>query len=251
MELTTDLKRDISALFDVFEEASGTQRVVTPLEYPGSGDRVVVRARPRNGHWVIDENGEAAMYARMSGGELNSDSIKRWAENLAQTNRIELDKEEQLVTTVSDARLIAPTLFHVAAAAQQLFALATSAKERETSQFKEQVSNIVREVCQELNVPFRSNVVLPIVGDMEADHVLGDESNPLILVIATSTTRLLEAELMHMQFRASNTNGYVLAVAENHTTVGVKHFNRANYFTDKTVAFNGADLSQLLREKLH
>ena len=146
MELTTDLKRDISALFDVFEEASGTQRVVTPLEYPGSGDRVVVRARPRNGHWVIDENGEAAMYARMSGGDLNSDSIKRWAENLAQTNRIELDKEEQLVTTVSDARLIAPTLFHVAAAAQQLFALATSAKERETSQFKEQVSNIVREV---------------------------------------------------------------------------------------------------------
>lgn len=251
MELTTDLKRDISALFDVFEEASGTQRVVTPLEYPGSGDRVVVRARPRGDHWVIDENGEAAMYARMSGGELNTDSIKRWAEHLEQATRIELDADEQLVTKIDDPRLIAPTLFHVAAAAQQLFALATSTKERETSQFKEQVSSIVREVCLDLNVPVRNNVILPIMGEMQADHIIGDESNPLILVIATSTTRLLEAELIHMQYRASHINGYVLAVAENQTTVGVKHFNRANYFTGKTVAFSGPELSQLLRSQLH
>jgi hypothetical protein len=251
MELTTDLKRDICALFDVFKEASGTQRVVTPLEYPGSGDRVVVRARPRADHWVIDENGEAAMFARMSGGELSSDSIKRWAANLVQTTRIELDADEQLTTKIEDPRLIAPTLFHVAAAAQQLFALATSAKERETSQFKEQVSSIVLEVCGDLNVPVRSNVILPVMGDMEADHLIGDEGNPLILVIANSTARLMEAELIHMQYRASNTKGYVLAVAENQAAVGVKHFNRANYFTGKTVAFNGSDLSQLLRSQLH
>lgn len=251
MELTTELKRDICALFDVYEEASGTQRIVTPLEYPGSGDRVVVRARPRDGHWVIDENGEAAMYARMSGGILSSDSIQRWAQQLAQASHIELDEDEQLITHVRDARLIAPTVFHVAAAAQQLFALATSAKERETSQFKAQVSSIVREVCSELKVPVRDNVILPVMGDMEADHLIGDESNPLILVIATSTTRLLEAELIHMQYRASQTKGYVLAVAENQTTVGVKHFNRANYFTGKTVSFNGPDLSQLLRSQLH
>jgi len=78
MELTTDLKRDICALFDVHEDASGTQRIVTPLEYPGSGDRVVVRARPRDGHWVIDENDEAAKYARMTGSELNNNMIQRW-----------------------------------------------------------------------------------------------------------------------------------------------------------------------------
>jgi len=250
MELTTDLKRDIGALFEVHEEASGTQRIVTPLEYPGSGDRVVVRARPRDGHWVIDENGEAALYARMTGGELNSDSIKRWADNLSHTTRIDFDEDEQLVTKVQDQRLIAPTLFHVAAAAQQLFALATSIKERETSQFKEQVSSVVRAVCTDLNVPVRDNMILPIMGDMKADHLIGDDNNPLILVIATSTTRLLEAEIIHMQYRASQVPGYVLAVAD-YQAVGQKQFNRANYFTGKTVAFNGPDLSQLLRSHLH
>lgn len=251
MEMTTDIKRNICALFEVYEEASGTQRVITPLEYPGSGDQVVVRARPRKDHWVIDENGEAAMYARMSGGELSSDSVKRWADHLAQSTQIELDADEQLVAKVSDPRLIAPTLFHVAAAAQQLFALATSAKERETSLFKEQVSSIVRQVCSELNVPVRDNVTLPIMGDMQADHLMGDERNPLIVVIATSTTRLLEAELIHVQYQITKTKGYVLAVAESQAAVGVKHFNRANYYTGKTVAFSGPELTQLLRSQLH
>ncbi len=61
MELKANLKAAICALFDVHEDEGGTQRVVTPLEFPGSRDQVVVRVRPRGTHWEIDENAEASL----------------------------------------------------------------------------------------------------------------------------------------------------------------------------------------------
>jgi hypothetical protein len=40
-------------------------------------------------------------------------------------------------------------------------------------------------------------------------------------------------------------------VAESQKTVGVKQFNRANYYTGKTVQFSPIDFAQLLRGQLH
>lgn len=132
-------------------------------------------------------------------------------------------------------------------AAQQLYALATAHKEREASDFKEQVAQIVTEVCKALSVPVQHKARLPISGDLEADHLIGDDTNPIIVISATSAKRLLEAEVIHMQFLLTKTPGFVLAVAESHKAVGVKQFNRANYCTGKTVQFNPVDFAQLLR----
>lgn len=250
MELSTDLKHAICALFEVHDDEHGVQRVVTPLEYPGSHDQVVLRVRPRGDHWQVDENGEAALYARMSGGDVEGDNVKRWASGLGQSGPIEMDEDETLTAAVHDARLLAPTLFHVASAAQQLYALATAHKEREASNFKDLVTSIVREVCQSLGVAVAHDARLPISGDMEADHLIGDTAQPLIVITATSAQRLLEAEVIHMQYQMSRTPGFVLAVAESQKAVGIKQFNRANYYTGKTVAFNPLDFAQLLRAQV-
>ena len=205
MELIPDLKRAICALFEVHDDAEGVQRVVTPLEYPGGSDKVVVRVRPRDGYLQIDENGEAALYASMHGGDIASESVNRWAEELQNTSLIEFDDDEVIKAEIKDTRLIAPYIFHVAAASQQLFALATSQKERSPSDFKERLANVVREVCEALQMPVQHGVELPIAGGLEADHLIGDPSNPamtpLIVIAAPSATRLLEAEIIHMQYR--------------------------------------------------
>lgn len=248
MELKLDLKRAICALFEVHGDERGVQRIVTPLEYPGSHDAVVLRVRPQADHWQVDENGEAALYARMNGGDVEGDSVQRWAAVLAQSSRIDLDEDETLRCTVHDPRLLAPSLFRVASAAQQLFALATAHKEREAGDFKERVAAIITTVCADLNVPVQHNARLPISGDLEADHLIGDaQHTPLIVIAATSAKRLLEAEVIHMQYALSKTPGFVLAVAESQKAVGVKQFNRANYYTGKTVQFNPVDFAQLLR----
>lgn len=121
---------------------------------------------------------------------------------------------------------------------------------REASNFKDLVTGIVREVCQSLGVPVAHDARLPISGDMEADHLIGDTAQPLIVITATSAQRLLEAEVIHMQYQMSRTPGFVLAVAESQKVVGIKQFNRANYYTGKTVAFSPLDFAQLLRAQM-
>ena len=255
MELIPDLKRAICALFEVHDDAEGVQRVVTPLEYPGGSDKVVVRVRPRDGYLQIDENGEAALYASMHGGDIASESVNRWAEELQNTSLIEFDDDEVIKAEIKDTRLIAPYIFHVAAASQQLFALATSQKERSPSDFKERLADVVREVCEALQMPVQHGVELPIAGGLEADHLIGDPSNPamtpLIVIAAPSATRLLEAEIIHMQYRYTRQRAFVLAAAESEKLVGKKQFLRANYYTGKTVEFSAYDFGQLLREQLH
>jgi hypothetical protein len=258
MELNPSLKSAICALFEVVEDQQGVQRVITPLEYAGTQDKVVVRVRPRNGYYQIDENGESAFYANMHGGDTDSETINRWAEELSQHSGktgLTFNEDETITAQVTDPQLVAPTIFHVAAASQQLYALATAHKERSSSDFKARLAAVVNEVCTKLHVPVIHDAVLPIGGgDWMADHLIGDLTNeihpPLIVIAATSATRLLEAEVIHMEYRLRKRRGFVLAVAENSKIVGVKQFNRANYHTGKTVEFSEYDLGQLMVDQL-
>lgn len=249
MDFAPGLKQTICALFEVHEDSASVQRIVTPLEYPGSNDKVVIRVRQRPHGFEIDENGEAALYASMYGGDVDSDLVQRWAEELSQTAGVDYS-DETLIASLSDQRLIAPTIFLVAAAAQQLFALATSHKERAANDFKDRVAEVVAEIAGALNLPHRSNVELPFAGNMVADHVI-DHTTPLIIIAASSTTRLLEAEVIHMQYLYTREPGFVLAIAESELAVGKKQFKRANFYTGKTVDFSPPDLKQLLRQQLH
>lgn len=247
MVVTGDIKRAICSLFEVHSDDGDVQRIVTPLEYPSTNDQIIVRVRPSEDgkSYVIDENGEAAFYSSLNGGDVESELIERWAEDLKLCSPVEFTEDEVLRAVANDDRLIAPYIFRVAEAAQQLNAIATSKADRKDNDFKERVKAIISGIATELNIQYQSEVELSIAGGLKADHVLG-KSNPLLIIVATSSTRLLEAEVIYMQYRAENMQGKILAIAESQTSVGKKQFERAAYYTDKTVIYNENALAKFI-----
>lgn len=245
-----DLQRAICSLFKVHPDEGGVQRVVTPLEYGGSGDQIVVRVRPSLDGFQIDENGEAAFYASMSGGDVEAEVIDRWAESLQADGRpVEYGDDEVIRSFTADERLLPTNIFRVAEAAQQLYALATARLERQSSRFKELVREVILDVASKLQMPVKVDDELPIVGKFKADFVLGDK-RPLIIITATSAARLLEAELITTKYRLENRPGAIVAVAESQAAVGRKHFERAGYYTDRAVVFDPDGLHQLVQQQI-
>ncbi len=249
MAINGDLKRAICSLFEVHSDDEGVQRIITPLEYPGTNDKVVVRVRPNNQGFMIDENGEAAHYASINGGDVESDSVSRWAEELLLLSPASFSEDEIISAYAENERLVAPYIFRVAEAAQQLHAIATSRADRQTSDFKERVKVIVEEIALSLNVDCESDVELPIAGGLKADHVIG-KNKPLIIIAATSPTRLLEAEVIYLQYREDKKSGYILAVAEDQSSVGKKQYERAAYYTNKSVIFNPDAFGKLIYSEM-
>lgn len=250
MIATLNLQHAICALFEVHPDEKGVQRVVTPLEYTGSGDQIIVRVRPRAGGMQIDENGDAAFLAELNGGTLDTDAIGRWKEGLERFSPAKVTDDDMILAFANDERLIAPYVLRVAEVAQQLYTLATSRLERQPSDFKKIVSTIVKELALTLGIRWQHDVPLPILGGIEADHVLGLDSNPIIIVAASSQARLLEAEIIHLQYRHEQKKGFVLAIAESQAAVTKKQFERAAYFTGRTVAFEAGNLASLLRQEV-
>ncbi|SFJ06868.1 hypothetical protein [Nitrosomonas sp. Nm34] len=242
-----NLNRAICSLFEVHAGESGVQRIVTPLEYPGSKDQIVIRVRPsKNGDgFFIDENSDASLYASMSGGDIESESVVRWADEISLYSPVQFTAEEKLVVFANKEELIAPYIFRVAEAAQQLFAIATSRTTRQINDFKERVRQVIEEIAASKNMPWHTDIELPISGGLKADHMLG-EDYPLIIITATSAARLLEAEVIFLQYQAQQKKGYILALAEDQEVVGKKQYERAAYFTNKTVIFSQEALRQLI-----
>lgn len=247
--MSPDIKKSICALFEVHHEPSGITRIITPLEYPGSGDKIVIRIRPSDNGKMIDENGEAVLYASLAGGDVDSDTLDRWSQELQANSPVTLDSDETLRAFADKDDLIAPYIFKVAQAAQQLHAIATARSERKSSDFKDRVANIIEEVAARLNCQITNNAELPITGDLYADHFI-DTPTPLIVITATSATRLLEAQIIYMQYRAEKKSGLIFAIAESQATVTRKQFERAGYFTHKTVVFSPDALKQLFSTEI-
>jgi hypothetical protein len=245
MEITLSLKQSICALFEVHQDENGVQRVVTPLEYGTSGDRVVVRVRPTETGFSIDENGEAAMYAGFAGGDVESEAVDRWSEDLSTWSPVTFGEDEYLRAFAGDERLVTPYVFRVAEAAQQLHTIAVAKGDRKASDFKDRVAEIIQAITGSLGLSMESDVELPIVGGLRADHVIAAKK-PLIIIAATSARRLLEAEVIYMQYRAESKPGVILAIAESQKAVGQRQFERANYYTDKTVVYSPDALRHLV-----
>ncbi|GAB5098741.1 hypothetical protein [Caballeronia sp. HLA56] len=249
--LADTLKQTICALFEVHADSNGVYRVITPLEYPGTGDRVVVRIRSRDDGFVIDENGESCFHASMAGGDVESGAVERWSDAFAQNSPARLCDDEVIRATTIDERLLAPYVFRVAEAAQQLYGVATSRAERQGSnEFTVRLKCAIDEIASDLGLAHVSDVELPISGGLIADHVI-DTPTPSIVIAATSAKRLLEGEIIHLQYRAQKMPGAVLAIAESQQAVGKIQFERANYYTWKTVVFDARNLRSLISATLN
>lgn len=251
MELKS-LKHSICQLFQVFPDEGGVYRVITPLEYPGTNHSVVIRIRRRGDFFQIDENGEAFFQAELAGGNTEATSVLRWKGSVNELLPVTIDENDIIKALTHDSHAVPALIFRVAEAAQQVFAIATSFEERQSSaQFKELVGQAVEKACFQAEVNFQVDAVLPIAGEFTADYLIEAPARPLIVVAATGVQRLLEAELMHMQYRNENIAGFILAAVESQRQVGAKQFERANYYTDKTVTFHQNQFSSLVSGLIH
>jgi len=250
MKLSANLKSSLCALFEVHADEDGVQRIVTPMQYSGSNDNVVIRVRPMATGIQIDEAGDAAMYAALAGGNTESERLTRWAKTLEETSPVRIDADEVLLATTAESRLVPAYIFRVAEAAQQFYALATARAPRRENVLKTRLEMSIRRACEASLVQFESNASLPIAGDFVADYLIhGDQ--PLIVIAASGVQRLLEAELIHMQYQTEKREGLIIAVVDSQQSVGAKQFERANYYTTKTLAYNERYFESLISSHLH
>jgi len=130
MKPVTDLKSSLCALFEVLvdehADENNVQRIVTPMQYGGSHDHIVIRVRPTSTAIQIDEAGDAAMYAALAGGNTASEHLARWAKALAETSPVRIDADDVLLATTTDPHRVPGYVFRVAEAAQQFYTLATT-----------------------------------------------------------------------------------------------------------------------------
>lgn len=70
MDITSDLKSSICSLFEVHADECGVQRIIMPLEFQGINDQIIIRVRPQENGFVIDENGETSLYVSLNGGDI-------------------------------------------------------------------------------------------------------------------------------------------------------------------------------------
>jgi hypothetical protein len=242
---------DLCKDFSIRKTAEGIA-VVTPFRYD-DGDSIVVFVRQiEDGTYRIDDNGEAATRLIFEGLDLDSTALQAWLSNLSMLHNIAWDDEKEALTTNASQDMLERRILAVAEASAQMQALVALKRERRETNFKEQVIRILQEVQAETKIEARYNVPVDKAQQLYADAYFASKT-PLIIVAANNAERLLEAELMWANAQRLGDPSYIVAVVENIQAVGARQFQRAGYYTDKTVEFSGMPeaFRQMVATRLH
>lgn len=235
------LRHALCKAFDVFED-EGVLLVRTPFGLDLNDD-LVLRVRPDQGGWRIDDNGETLFALTLAGADPDADRVRELIEPA------ELDADDgTLYSRAESPDLITSAVFHLAGAALRVHATFRPRMRAEPSDIKERVIALLSDLAQNMGVEMQTDLVLDEAGNLTADAVL-EGVEPFMVIVATTTERLMEAELLYLQRKLRQRPGYVCAVVPSAKAVGQKHFTRANYYTDKAVEFEGWDVE--FRELVH
>ena len=252
--MNSNIKSLICGLFDVIPDEKGVLRVVTPMEYIGTKDKVVIRIRPIEGdQYKIDDNGDAMFYASMANADIESEVVTKWMADLP-SNFPVTSEDEVIFTITNDQAKIAQLVIKVAQISQEFYAISTSRTrgQRSAEAFKIKVRDAVYAAAATSGAEVSSDVSLDdISGDFVADHMIAGENGNLIVIAATGVQRLLEAELIHTTYERENIPTKVIAAVESQETVGKKQFERAAYFTDTTAVFSPQNFPRLIIKNIH
>ena len=239
---------DLCKDFSVKTTAEGIC-VVTPFSYD-DGDAIVVFVRPQGDEeYVIDDNGEAATRLMFEGLDLEVGTIQSWLFNLSRLHGIDWNKDSESLSTVCKKPLLERRILAIAEASAQMQALASLRRDYQKSNFKQAIINILQEIQLETRIEAKYNIPVDSAKQLFADAYFLS-TPPLIIIAANNAERLLEAELIWSNARRENDPSFVLAVVETTASVGARQFQRANYYTDKTVELSGMpDAFRLLVSK--
>jgi Domain of unknown function DUF1828 len=209
----------------------------TPFRYDDNDEVIVFADRQNNKTWVVHDNGEAALRLMFDGVDPFMGKIQTWI----QSNSAGVfwnDKETSLERhDVAEGDLVVAA-FKVAQASLQLQAMSSHRMSRSESTFRNDVLTLLADVARDAKVEAKFDATVDSKKLFTAD-CLFLVAKPLAIFIAPSTQRLLEAELAWSELRRLGNPMRVMAVIEDATEVGMKEFNRAQYFTDKTLSFLG------------
>lgn len=233
------------------QPTSGGLSVITPMRYD-DGDHVVVFISRVNGKYQIDDNGEAALRLMYDGIDLDGSRIGAWLQTIKEIHGVAWsDDEEHLVAFASGPEQISDCVSRIAECAAQMQAMTVLRADRSLSDFKDRVIEVLKAIQKETGIEARYDVSVDPDAQLFCDaYFLTD--TPLAIVVAPNAQRLLEAELMWLNAKRLHDPLKVLAVVDDPKKVGIQQVMRANYFTDKTVAYNNMDASfrSLVRDAL-
>jgi Domain of unknown function DUF1828 len=126
MNVQTDIKQCICGLFEVTGTEDNGWCVVTPMQYTGSNDHVVVHIQQAANGWTLHDHGEAILNANLLGFDTATEALERWASDLNDHGPVCYAAETELLSaSTNNHNLFAPYLFRVAEAALGLFTIAT------------------------------------------------------------------------------------------------------------------------------
>lgn len=243
-------KLDLCSLFSVTKNVEGDVSLVeTPLVFPGTDDKVVIRVRPKEQGFRIDDGGDTEWFTSIAGYDIDSASGRAVCEQNEECFSILLDENGVLYTNIDDSDGLALGVLRLAQASISLFSAVTSRRERIPSQFKDDLRIILKEAVDESLFSLEENVEIPETHGQKADYRLGrkSDSNKITYIFAASDkARVLEAELAFLQMHQSNVSGSVLLIVENQEKVGKETFERAGYYTSRSVVFNESGLKELI-----
>jgi hypothetical protein len=220
--------------------------ITTPLRYD-DGDHVVVFVTPQQDEtFCIDDNGEAATRLMFEGIDLESQHTQTLITRLCAVNQIQWQMEKGALWCKAPLKTLTQQIIQVAQASVQMQTL-VSVPEPNISHFKQLIIEVIEQVQQETGCQVQFDVRLdnqPVYAD-----AYFMTKTPLAVIAASSVERLLEAQLLWATVKKSV---YVLAVVESVAQVGQKRFSQANYYTDKTVEYEGmaATFRNLLVEQI-
>jgi len=220
--------------------------IVTPLRYDDQDAIVVYGDRQPDGRWCVHDNGDAALRLMFDSMDLDNPKIQAWLEE--QASRVQWnDALTQLeCPNVAESNLTVAA-FQVAQAAAQLQAMTALRLSREESRFKSEVIAVLKQVEQETGVTAHYDVPFDPERLFVADCLFSIQK-PVAILIASTTERLLEAELAWSHLRRLNDPTLIFAVIEDAAQVGKKQAARAHYFTDKT--YTCRDFETIFRDAI-
>jgi len=220
--------------FIVTETSEGFM-VKTPFTYYDN-DNVVIFVKITNAGYHISDNGEAALRLMLDGIDVDSNKVLNWLGDLSNISKIQWNSEDNSLEFDVNEDNVKQGILKIAEASIQLQAMTALRSSRSESSFKEEIISLVHDIEKQNKIEVKYGVPVDSKALTIADALFLVE-RPLALIIATSKTRLLEAELMWSNVRRVGDPTRVIAVVENINKVGQKEFSRAKYYTDKILEF--------------
>ncbi len=226
-----DLRQAMCGAFQVSEE-EGVLLVRTPFGLDFNDD-LVLRVRPQAEGYRIDDNGDTLLTLALDGAAPDGDRVLEIA------GEIDFDPDDgSLIAHADHEAEVAEALFKITGAALRVHAACRPRPRSSPSDFKDRVVGLLSELAAEMQVSIRLDEIVEPNGSLTADVVMGD-NDPFIVIAASSIERLMEAELLYLRRQITRRPGYICAVVPSMRAIGSKHFQRANYYTDKAVEFDG------------